>query len=167
MTRRVGRFPLESRSTAITRTSGTTSRLSGSANTRIAAKSTIYCTDRRKLQETNFQINEGELMKVDNFIYLGLPIGDSKFVTSTFEKKFSATERAYFALRRFGLHKKWLHLTCLCFMYRKYCQSISLYGLELVTLSKASLQRINTCQNTLLKMGIGVPPKYSKSTPLL
>ena len=55
---------------------------------------------------------------------------------------------------------------CLGFVYRQFCQSMCVYGLEVVKLSKAVLKQIDIRQNILLKTSLGLPKKV-KTTPLL
>ena len=81
-------------------------------------------------------------------------------------KKFGAVERAFFSIRRIGLHSGLIHPECLGFIYRQFCQSIYTYGLEVITLSKSLLKNINTRQGILLKLSLGLP-KFSRNTLLL
>ena len=129
------------------------------------SKSTIFCTDGNKLRQSTFRIGGGILERVDGFVYLGLPIGGAKFVADFFMKKFGAVERAFFSIRRIGLHSGLIHPECLGFIYRQFCQSIYTYGLEVITLSKSLLKNINTRQGILLKLSLGLP-KFSRNTLL-
>ena len=56
--------------------------------------------------------------------------------------------------------------TCLAFIYRQYCQSICLYGLELVTLSNRLLGQLDVRQAISIKLSLGLS-KYFRSTALL
>ena len=118
------------------------------------------------LSHADFLINGGKLKNVENFEYLGLPIGDRKFVEEYFEKKFRIVEKTFFQLRNIGLHKKLIDANLLGFIYSQFCQSTFLYGLELITLKKSFLKSLETRQCLLLKMALGLP-KFSKNTPLL
>ena len=129
-------------------------------------KSRIYCTNNSKLDRADFELSGGKLMKVNSFIYLGLPIGDAKFISEVVGKKFSNVEKAFFAIRNIGLHRGLMNPATLGFIYRQYCQSICAYGLELITINKGQLHRLNTRQNNLLKLGVGIS-KFSKSSILL
>ena len=51
---------------------------------------------------------------VDGFIYLGLPIGDKKYIEKYWEDKFRNVERAFYAIKAIGLLyiKKLIFLKC-------------------------------------------------------
>lgn len=55
---------------------------------------------------------------------------------------------------------------CLAFVYRQFCQSISTYGLEVITLNMSLLIRLNIRQNIFIKLGIDIFKHY-RSTPLM
>ena len=100
------------------------------------------------------------------FVYLGLPIGDSQTVAKWLEDKFRKVERAFFAIRKIGLHAGLIHPLALGYIYRQYCQSIFLYGLELLPISKGTLHSFDSRQCLLLKLGLGLS-KYSRNTALI
>ena len=70
-------------------------------------KSTIYCTNNEFLSEGNFSLSGGMLNKVENFEYLGLPVGNQKYKEEFFESKFRTVERTFFMIRRIGMHKEY------------------------------------------------------------
>jgi len=129
-------------------------------------KSTIYCSNSECMLNVDFSLSGGFLRKVENFEYLGLPIGSRRYVDEFFEAKFRSVEKAFFSIRRIGLHKGLLDPGCLSFIYRQFCQSIFLYGLELVHLSKGLLRQLEIRQGTILKMALNLT-KYSRTRPLL
>ena len=129
-------------------------------------KSTIYCTKKKLLSSGDFSLCGGMLRKVENFEYLGLPIGDRKYVDEFYNSKFKSVERALFAIRRIGLHNNYINPECLGFIYKQYCQSIFLYGLEVVHLSKGLLRQIQSRQGAALKLALNLS-RYSRTSPLL
>ncbi len=130
------------------------------------SKSTLYCTNSVMLSEVDFSLSGGLLRKVENFEYLGLPIGSRKYVDEFYDTKFRSVEKSFFSIRRIGLHKGFLDPGCLSFVYRQFCQSIFLYGLELVHLSKGLLRHLESRQSLILKMALGLS-KFSRSRPLI
>ena len=129
-------------------------------------KSSVYCTDKERLDTYGFEIGGVSLKKVKSFIYLGLPIGGKPVSDKWFEDKFRRTEKAFFSIKRVGLHYGILNPSCLGFIYRQFCQSICHYGLELISLSKGLLKNLDIRQNILLKTALGLP-KRIKTSPLL
>ena len=130
-------------------------------------KSVVYCTDKDSLNQHNkFYITGEEMKHVESFEYLGLPIGDSKYIDSFIEQNFRAVEKAFFMIRNIGLHKNIIEPTCLGFIYKQYCQSIINYGLEVVSISKTVLKQLDIRQGILIKMSLGLS-KFSRTRPLL
>ena len=129
-------------------------------------KSLIYCTDNNRLQESNFLIGGGNLKPVTDFEYLGLPIGNKTYINNFFEEKFRSVEKAFFTIRRVGIHKGFWFPNTLGFIYKQYCQSIFNYGLELISLSGSLLKQLDKRQSLILKMTLNLS-KFSRSTPLL
>lgn len=130
------------------------------------SKSLIYCTDNKFLHKEKFSISNGLLTVVHNFIYLGLPIGDPKFVNSFCENNFRKVEKAFYCLKRTGLHAEFIDPTCLGFIYKQFCQSISLYGLEVLYVNKTTLKQFDTRQGILIKSALNLS-KFSRTKPLM
>lgn len=109
----------------------------------------------------------GEIMnEVDGFIYLGLPIGDNRFIEKYWEEKFRNVERSFFAIKSIGLHKNFINPICLGFIFKQFCQSTFVYGLELVSISRQQLKSFDTRLGILLKSCFYLS-KFSRSKPLL
>jgi hypothetical protein len=112
-----------------------------------------------------FEINGNALPEVDNFIYLGLPLGKSiRF--DYFDEKMKKVERSFYSLYGLGCKPRHLSPHSIAFIYKQYCQSIFRYGLECLYLPDYKLNEYNVRQNILLKQSIGLS-KFSVSTPLL
>jgi hypothetical protein len=70
------------------------------------------------------------IREVSDFIYLGLPIGDTLAKNSFLEKKMSKVERAFYSLYGIGGQPHALNPKKIAFLYKKFCQSIFRYGLD-------------------------------------
>jgi hypothetical protein len=117
-----------------------------------AEKSAIYTnSDKKENKEEKFYILGKQIDYVNEFIYLGLPIGDRLYVNGYWENKFKAVEKAFFSIRNIGLHNEYMDPMCLSFIFRQYCQSIFQYGLELITINRQTLKQFETRQNMLIK----------------
>lgn len=116
--------------------------------------------------EEEFELTGAPLNRVEGFIYLGLPIGNSEFVNKYWDCKFRSVEKAFFSIRNIGLHKGIINPICLGFIYKCYCQSIFNYGLEMVFINNKVLKECDTRQGLLIKMALGLS-KYTRNRPLL
>jgi hypothetical protein len=79
------------------------------------------------VERSKFYINNGELMNVDQFIYLGLSIGHQDFVKDYWRNKRRNVELAY-ALKSLGLYPNLTDPFCFSFLYKSLCQSIFKYS---------------------------------------
>lgn len=130
------------------------------------SKSIIYCTNRKLLSESCFSLNGGRLRTAENLEYLGLPIGDREFVEKFMEDRFKSVEKTFFSIKKIGLHKGMVDPFCLSFIYKQFCQSAFLYGLEVIHLNKKLLRHFESRQGVLIKLALNLS-KYSRTSPLL
>ena len=130
-------------------------------------KSLVYCeSGGDPISKELFKLCGSTLERRSSFVYLGLPIGDSLATDNYWEDKYRSVEKAFFSLRSIGLHKLYMNPLCLGFMYKQFCQSIFVYGLEVVPISRQLRKQLDTRQAILLKRALDLS-KYSRSRPLL
>ena len=129
-------------------------------------KSIAFCTDASHNEICVLEMCGGRINFVDGFVYLGIPIGNQEFVDSFWESRFKAVEKAYFCLAKIGIHKQYMMPRCYSFIYKVYIQSIFNYGLELCTISKGLLKKLDIRQGILIKSALGLS-RYSRTRPLL
>jgi hypothetical protein len=130
------------------------------------SKKSVYLQVGPDFEEKSFEINGNTLKKVDNFIYLGLPIDKSPNKTKYFDEKFKKVERSFYSLYGLGCKPKHLSPRSIGFVYKQFCQSIFRYGLECIHLPSYKINEYNTRQNNMIKQAIGLS-KFAVSTPLL
>ena len=128
-------------------------------------KSLSYCSDASYSTE-HFYVNGVALSNVESFEYLGLPVGNSKFVNDTFVMKFRDVEKNLFSLNSIGFYPHLMSAYSLSFIYRVYCQPTINYGLDLCYLKNKTLNLLESSQSTLLKSNLGLG-KFCRSGPLL
>ena len=115
----------------------------------------------------SFEANGISIPATDlGFIYLGMPIGNHKFVVEHFNKKFASVERAFYSLRGIGCSVGMLPPKSLAFIYKTYCQSICKYGMECLYIDDKSLGVLNVRQNILIKYALGLDSRC-RTKPLL
>ena len=130
-------------------------------------KSIIYCDSGGNFTTNEtFKLCGEELRRTEGFIYLGLPIGGVNYVNKYWQNKFRNVEKALFSLRNIGLHKDYINPQCLGFIYKAYCQSIMIYGLELVYMGKSLRKELDIRQGIVVKSSLGLS-KFSRTRPLL
>jgi hypothetical protein len=109
---------------------------------------------------------DGKILEVaSNLIYLGLPVGDRKFIQEFWNNKFAKTEKALYSLNGIGCHPNGLSPIVLAKIYKIYCQPIFMYGLENVNISPKQLKELDKRQSILFKKIIGIS-KFARTTPL-
>ena len=118
------------------------------------------------IKNPNFLLNQKELIKVNNLVHLGLPIGKQNHVEDFFGEKFRKVERSFYSLHSFGCNNYCLNYYLISSIYKKFSQSIFYYGLETNFIRKQFLNKINIRQNILLKNTFGLT-KFSRSRPLM
>lgn len=114
-----------------------------------------------------FEIGGKVIPNRENFVYLGLPVGDSQFVCQFMDLKFRNVEKATFSFKGLGLVPKGTCPLTISYLYKTYCQSIIRYPLDNLMLSDCKLKEFNTRQNMIVRHLVGIKNKFSKMKPLL
>ncbi len=118
------------------------------------------------VDQNKFYIGDGKIMNVNEFIYLGLPIGHQSFVKDYWRNKMRKAELASYALSSLGAFPNLADPFCFSFLYKSLCQSIFNYGLECVQINKTMLKEFDKRQAKIVKYNIGLS-KYARNTPIL
>lgn len=84
-----------------------------------------------------------------------LPIGVVNYVNKHWQNKFKNVEKALFSLRNVGLHKDYINPQCRGFIYKACCQSIMIYGLELVYMGKSLRKELDIRQGLAVISSLG------------
>ena len=116
--------------------------------------------------DNKLKLNQVTLNEVSSMIYLGLPLGDEKFISDFFSKNMNKCERSFYSLYGLGCRPHSLKPSSIAFIYKQYCQSIFRSGLDMLYINSSNLKAFNIRQSILIKRSIGIS-KYSKTTPLI
>jgi hypothetical protein len=108
------------------------------------------------VERSKFYINNGVIMNVDQFIYIGLPIGHQDFVKDYWRNKMRKVELASYALKSLGVYPNLTDPFCFSFLYKSLCQSIFNYGLECVQINKTLLKEFDKRQAKIVKYNVGI-----------
>ena len=119
-----------------------------------------------KGSDRTFVLGGKPIPSSSGFIYLGLPVGNVKFVEKFYSERMSKAERAMYSLKPLGCSPNKLHPYAIGFIFKQFCQSILKFGFEFVHLRKSFLDGLNIRQNLLLKNILGIRHR-ARFKPLL
>ena len=83
-----------------------------------------------------------------------------------FCEKSRQVERSFYSLYSLGCNNNGFNFHIIANIYKKFCQSIFYYGLEINFIRKQCLNQLRVRQNTLLKNIIGIS-KFCRSKALM
>ena len=89
-------------------------------------------------------------------IHLGLPIGSREYTNNYLKEKFKKVERSFYSLYNFGCKPTGLNPLSISDIYKTFCQSILLYGIEIFNFSNGTINELNIRQNILIKHSIDI-----------
>ena len=98
-------------------------------------------------------------------MHLGLQIGSREYKNNYLKEKFKKVARSFYSLYSLGCKPNGLNPFTISEIYKTFCQSILLYGLEIVNFSNGTINELNIRQNILIMHSIGLA-KFVKTTPL-
>ena len=110
-------------------------------------------------------LGDHSINKVDSFMHLGVLIGNRESGFKHMDEKFNRVERSLYSLYSLGCRPDGFHPLLSVDIYKKFCQSLFYYGLEVSYLNKTQLQSLNTRQNVLLRRLLGLS-KFSSISPI-
>ena len=114
----------------------------------------------------DFKLGQVSIIRSEGFIYLGLPIGDEKFIERFVSDKFRNCEKSLYSLRVIGCKPNSLNPLAIAFIFKQFCQSIIKYSLDNLYLSNKFLNLLNVRQNILIKNILGIK-YFARAQPLL
>ena len=85
---------------------------------------------------------------------------------SAFYNNFNSVRSSFFSLSTFGLNPNGLNPFLQAYIYKTFCLSKFLYGIEIMSLNKATVTKININQNIMIKSMLGIS-KYCHTSELL
>jgi hypothetical protein len=73
-----------------------------------------------------------------------------------FIEKFNSVSKAYFSLNGFGFYSGGINPFLQSRIYKSFCLSKLLYGLEIFYINKTTIKKINTSQNDIIRYITGI-----------
>ena len=117
-----------------------------------ASKSVALTMQKNKIKDLPcFKLNNLVIPDAQNIEYLGLPIGDSKYVSEYLEEKWKKVEKSFYSFYGLDFKPKMSSPDLVAFLYKQFCQSIFRYHLDIVIIGEKKLGEFDIRQNFLLK----------------
>jgi hypothetical protein len=130
------------------------------------SKSNIISFGKSLFPNRNFYLSDKILNETKSFEYLGIEINNDFDFNSLAITKFDKVQKSILSLSYLGLTPKGISPHLKAFLYKTYCLSQFIYGLETSTLNIKTRNIINLKQNTLIRQLIGIN-KYSHISDIL
>ena len=96
-----------------------------------------------KHNNISLKLNNQIINFTDRFKYLGLEFNEKLDMSSFFIKKFQNVKNSFFSLNSFGFKQGGVNPFLQIFVYKSFCISGILYGLEIMNLNKKTLNTLN------------------------
>jgi hypothetical protein len=106
--------------------------------------------------DTKFILNNNELKSTDCLKYLGITFNRKLDMNDFAIEKFKTVTKSFFSLNSFGLKPGGLNPFLQAFLYKTFCLSKFLYGLEIMTLNMGTLDKIDLTQNAIVRYIAGL-----------
>ena len=88
--------------------------------------------------------------------YLGIEFNKDLNFSNFFINKFQSVSNSYFSLNSFGFKPGGINPFLQSFVYKSFCISRLLYGLEIFFINKTTINRMNLCQNNIIRFITGL-----------
>jgi hypothetical protein len=106
--------------------------------------------------ECNLFLNGVKIKRVNSITYLGYKLNYNLNCNEDVLEKFKIVRTNLFSLYTLGMRPNGLNPFVQSFIYKTFCLSKFLYGLEVTSLNKTTLKALNVEQNTLVRYMIGL-----------
>ena len=119
-------------------------------------KSHIISFGKQNWPDRIFYLNNKKVNETESIRYLGVDINNRLDYDSDMCEKFKKVQKLVFSLSFLGLKPLDLNPNLQAFIYKTYCFSTFVYGLETTTINKKTRDYINVLQNNLIRQMIGL-----------
>ena len=118
------------------------------------------------VDDSTFILNDSSIPYTDSLSYLGVDFKYNMDMASYFIEKFSKVRSSFFDLNSLGFYTGGINPFYQIKIYKSFCLSKFLYGLEIFTLTESTLKEINLSQNSIIRYIVGLA-KICHMTDLL
>lgn len=119
-------------------------------------KSSFISFGNQIYNDTKFYINNNELKSTDCLKYLGITFNKKLDMNDFAIEKFKTVTKSFFSLNSFGLKPGGLNPFLQAYLYKTFCLSKFLYGLEIMTLNMGILDKLDLTQNAIVRYIAGL-----------
>ena len=113
-----------------------------------------------------FMLNGETIPLCETFKYLGVEFNYRMNFSSFFREKFEKVRKSFFSLNFLGFRPGGINPFTQVRIYKSFCLSKFLYGLEIFNLTKSSANKINIAQNSIIRYMLGLPKRSHMSDVL-
>jgi hypothetical protein len=109
-----------------------------------------------KFNNNIFLLDSRPLSFSTNIKYLGIEFNKDLNFSNFFINKFQSVSNSYFSLNSFGFKPAGINPFLQSFVYKSFCISRLLYGLEIIGLNKKTINCLNMKQNNIIRYMTGL-----------
>jgi hypothetical protein len=109
-----------------------------------------------KLNNFNFLLNDRPLTYSNYYKYLGIEFDINLDFSNFFIKKFQNVSNSFFTLNSFGFRPGGINPHLQACVYKSFCLSRLLYGFEILSVNKKTLNKLNVNQNNIIRYMTGL-----------
>ena len=109
-----------------------------------------------KFNNNIFLLDSRPLSFSTNIKYLGIEFNKDLNFSNFFITKFQSVSKSYFSLNSFGFKPAGINPFLQSFVYKSFCISLLLYGLEIICLNKKTINCLNMKQNNIIRYMTGL-----------
>ena len=119
-------------------------------------KSLFIVFGTNRLNDTRLFLNNSPLNYTSSFKYLGLEFNYNLNMSSFFLKKMESVRKSFFSLNSFGLKAGGVSPHLQSLIFKSFCISQLLYGLEIMFINKKTIKALNLVQNSIVRYMTGL-----------
>jgi hypothetical protein len=106
--------------------------------------------------DCSLSLSNIKIKRVDSINYLGYKLNYNLDCNQEVMESFKIVKNSFFSLYTLGMRPNGLNPFVQSFIYKTFCLSKFLYGLEVTSLNKTTLKNLNVEQNMLIRYAIGL-----------
>jgi hypothetical protein len=120
---------------------------------------------RYQITKAEIYLNGTKLNACSKFKYLGIWITPNCNENEQIKHRTNNCQNSYFSLNKIGISHIHCKTVVKSMLYKMYCRSILLYGVEVTKLNKAQLIKMRKCESMIIKK-MTISSKYSSTNKI-
>ena len=120
-----------------------------------------------KFNNTSFLLSNLPLTYSNTIKYLGIDITHDLNFSNFFLNKFQSVSNSFFSLTSFGFGPGGINPHLQALVYKTFCLSRLLYGFEIFSVNKSTINKMNVNQNNIIRYMTGISKHISNTRKIL